>query len=173
MDAIGRPHAPLSRSDRARPSGDRNGATRRRYAGPMSGGSALRKTAAGTGTDPKTAFAWRRGPAGVVEADGRCFPLSSGAGGGTCPGSRGREVCGRKSGGYRREKCVSPPLWTAGGPARTPVRAGVGGRDGFRPVPPPDRLFLAISPPPFGSVSGPSGAPRGAVPDSGTLQLWN
>ncbi len=26
---------------------------------------------------------------------------------------------------------------------------------------------------PFGSVSGPRGAPRGAVPDGGTLRLWN
>ncbi len=206
----------------------RNGATRRRCAGPMSGGPVLRKTAAGTGTDPKTAFAWRHGPAGVVEAEGRCFPLSSGAGGGTRPGSRGREACGRKGAGYRWEKCVSPPPWTAGkgvpgarppriagrngrsnaglrggrgggtpriqtvngptgppgagcrgptawrrnilaiawgfpdtaartgvlsrgrgpgGPARPPVRAGVGGRGAFRPVPPSDRPFPAISPP--------------------------
>ncbi len=41
-----------------------------------------------------------------------------------------------------------------GGPARPPVRAGVGGRGGFRPVPPPDRPFPVISPP-SGASAGP------------------
>ncbi len=147
------PRAHLPGRDRSR----RNGATRRRYAGPMSGGPALRKTAAGTGTDPKTAFAWRHGSPRAFRGMPEGEPTGLPGAGCRCPTAWRRNIpaiaWGFSDTAVRTGvlSCGRGP----GGPARTPVRAGVGGRGGFRPVPPPDRLFPTISPP-SGASAGPA-----------------